>query len=293
MHLAHHLGHVIQRLGRRLDDHVYPVVDDVELAVGHDARDLDQGIPGEVKPGHLTVDPDETVGHPSTLRPARVSCAARRARAAAPVMPAQTDRAQRRPAPGRWPRPDGARLSARGSARPSACPGARPGPAGRSRSGPGRARGAGAAASGPSPRAAAAGRRQVAGRGAARSAAPGRWRRGRWRSGPAPGRRRSAPARPQAAAAQGGVALGKGRGRPAGQEREMSQVSSQARISRRPTIGPSVKGSSARATTQIWTQTRPSAFHVRRPRQPRLGQPAARRPRSRRAERAGRPGQSG
>ena len=67
MHLADHVGHVVQCFGRRLDDQVDAVVDLVELAVGDNAGDLDQRIAGQVKPGHLAVDPDESVSHVNSL----------------------------------------------------------------------------------------------------------------------------------------------------------------------------------------------------------------------------------
>src|SRR6266568_326583 len=49
-------------------------------------------------------------------------------------------------------------------------------------------------------------------------------------------------------------------GGPAGQRRETPHESSQSRMPRRPVIGPAVNGSQANATTQTWTQSRPSVF---------------------------------
>ena len=63
MHLADHLRHLLQRLGRGLDDHVDALVKLVELAVGDHAGHLDERIAAKVEPGHLTVDPDQQVTH--------------------------------------------------------------------------------------------------------------------------------------------------------------------------------------------------------------------------------------
>jgi hypothetical protein len=63
VHLPDHLGHAVQCLRRRLDQHIHAVVESVELTVGDDAGDLDERILREIKPGHLAVDPDEPVSH--------------------------------------------------------------------------------------------------------------------------------------------------------------------------------------------------------------------------------------
>jgi hypothetical protein len=55
---------VVQGLGGRLDHEIYALIRRVELAVGDDARDLDQRIAGKIQPGHLAVDPDELIVHP-------------------------------------------------------------------------------------------------------------------------------------------------------------------------------------------------------------------------------------
>ena len=63
-------GIVVQRLLRRLDDDVHAVAEHVELGVGDEGGDLDQGVVPEVETGHLAVDPDHLVvafghgGHP-------------------------------------------------------------------------------------------------------------------------------------------------------------------------------------------------------------------------------------
>src|SRR5271165_689865 len=67
MHLAHDLLHAVERLGRRLDQHVNALVEGIDLAVGDYARDLYECVAGEIKPGHLAVDPDEPVSHSPSL----------------------------------------------------------------------------------------------------------------------------------------------------------------------------------------------------------------------------------
>ena len=69
MHLPHDRHHLVHRLGRRLDHEIDALVEHVQVTVGYQAGDLDKGISGEVKPGHLTVDPDEPVSHPPRLEP--------------------------------------------------------------------------------------------------------------------------------------------------------------------------------------------------------------------------------
>jgi hypothetical protein len=69
MHLADHVLHRFQGLGRRLDDQVDALVEQVELGVGHQARDLDEGVALDVEPRHLAVNPHEPVFHPDRLVP--------------------------------------------------------------------------------------------------------------------------------------------------------------------------------------------------------------------------------
>ena len=69
MHLPDDVRHMVERLGRRLDHEVDAVVQHVELSVGYQAGDLDQGIMRQVKPGHFAVDPDEPVSHGPSLGP--------------------------------------------------------------------------------------------------------------------------------------------------------------------------------------------------------------------------------
>jgi hypothetical protein len=63
VHLADHLRHRLQGFRRRFDDQVYALVKQGELAVGHQARDLDERVAFDVEPGHLAVDPHEPVIH--------------------------------------------------------------------------------------------------------------------------------------------------------------------------------------------------------------------------------------
>ena len=67
VHLAHHVAHLVKRLGRRLDDQVNAVVEQVQLGIGHEARDLDQRVPLDVQPSHLAVDPHQPVVHPNYI----------------------------------------------------------------------------------------------------------------------------------------------------------------------------------------------------------------------------------
>ena len=73
--LAHEVDHLVERLRRRLDDHVDALAEDVELEVGDQRRDLDQRVGAEVEAGHLAVDPHQSVVHerspyPSACPPA-------------------------------------------------------------------------------------------------------------------------------------------------------------------------------------------------------------------------------
>ena len=96
---------------------------------------------------------------------------------------------------------------------------------------------------------------------APRSAARCRSRRARRRSGRAPGRRRNNRPGPTAAGRAGREPV-RERARAArlATAAEMPQESSQSRICCRPVMGREVNGSQAKATTQIWTQIRPSAL---------------------------------
>ena len=67
VHVADEVVHLLQRLGRRLDDHVDTVAEDVEVEVRDQGRHLDEGVPLQVQPGHLAVDPHQSVVHPFTL----------------------------------------------------------------------------------------------------------------------------------------------------------------------------------------------------------------------------------
>ena len=63
MHLLHELHHLVERLPRRLDHDVDSVTEHVQVEVGDERRDLDQGVCLEVEAGHLAVDPDKSLGH--------------------------------------------------------------------------------------------------------------------------------------------------------------------------------------------------------------------------------------
>ena len=63
VHRPHEVAHLGQRLARRLDDQVDALADDVEVEVGDQGRDLDQGVGPQVETRHLTVDPDEALVH--------------------------------------------------------------------------------------------------------------------------------------------------------------------------------------------------------------------------------------
>ncbi len=63
VHRADEVDHLLQGLGRGLDDHVDAVADHVQLEVGDQRGDLDQRVRPEVEAGHLTVDPHQSVAH--------------------------------------------------------------------------------------------------------------------------------------------------------------------------------------------------------------------------------------
>ena len=74
--VADEVVHLVQRLGRRLDDQVDAVAEHVEVEVGDQRGHLDQGVGPEVEAGHLAVDPHESVVHerpPYRHAPARGS----------------------------------------------------------------------------------------------------------------------------------------------------------------------------------------------------------------------------
>lgn len=64
VHVPHDVAYLIDSLGWWLDDQVDPAVEQIQLPVGHDARDLDQRVPLDVEPRHLAVDPYQPVVHP-------------------------------------------------------------------------------------------------------------------------------------------------------------------------------------------------------------------------------------
>ena len=65
VHGADVVVHLGQRLGGRLDDHVDPLAEDLQVVVGDQHGDLDQGVGDQVEPGHLAVDPHQSVVHPA------------------------------------------------------------------------------------------------------------------------------------------------------------------------------------------------------------------------------------
>src|SRR4051794_121960 len=63
VHLGHEVVHLGELLGRRVDDDVDALVDQLELGVGDQHGDLDDRVPGGVQTRHLQVHPHEPVGH--------------------------------------------------------------------------------------------------------------------------------------------------------------------------------------------------------------------------------------
>ena len=61
--VADEVAHLVERLRGRLDDDVDAVAEHVELEVGDEGRDLDEGVGLEVEPGHLAVDPHQVFIH--------------------------------------------------------------------------------------------------------------------------------------------------------------------------------------------------------------------------------------
>ena len=50
-----------------VDDHVDSVAEHVEVRVGDQRRDLDQGVLAQIEPGHLAVDPHQVIYHSGSL----------------------------------------------------------------------------------------------------------------------------------------------------------------------------------------------------------------------------------
>jgi hypothetical protein len=63
VHLLHELHHLVERLAGRLDDDVHTVTEHLEVEVGHERCDLDEGIGLQVEARHLAVDPDKSLRH--------------------------------------------------------------------------------------------------------------------------------------------------------------------------------------------------------------------------------------
>jgi hypothetical protein len=63
VHVSHDVAHLVERRLRWAYHDVDPVAQDVELEVGHECRDLDQGVGADVESGHLAVDPHQPVVH--------------------------------------------------------------------------------------------------------------------------------------------------------------------------------------------------------------------------------------
>ena len=61
VHVDHEGVHAGERFGRRLDDDVDAVSEDVQVGVGHEHGDLDERIALLVEAGHLAIDPDDAV----------------------------------------------------------------------------------------------------------------------------------------------------------------------------------------------------------------------------------------
>ena len=55
--------HRVQHVVGDVDDHVEAVVEQGEVGLGDEDRDLDQRVAGQVESGHLAVDPHQPVGH--------------------------------------------------------------------------------------------------------------------------------------------------------------------------------------------------------------------------------------
>ncbi len=85
VHVAHQVGHLVERFSRRLDHHVDAVVEFNQFAIGDHAGDLDQRVAGDIEAGHLAVNPDQSVSHRLSL----IIVRHRRARQAAVAPPLQ------------------------------------------------------------------------------------------------------------------------------------------------------------------------------------------------------------
>jgi hypothetical protein len=69
VHGPHEVAHLVERLGRGLDDEVHALAEHLEVVVGDQRGDLDQGVGPEVEAGHLAVDPHQSFLHDPNPRP--------------------------------------------------------------------------------------------------------------------------------------------------------------------------------------------------------------------------------
>ena len=67
MHVADELAHLLEGSVWRLMTTVYAIAEDVELVVGDQYCDLDEGVVDQIKTSHLAVDPDQQFAHGHTL----------------------------------------------------------------------------------------------------------------------------------------------------------------------------------------------------------------------------------
>ena len=67
MHLAYERDHLVKSLLRRFDQQVHAIAKDIQLRVGHQGRHFDKSIGSQIEPGHLTIDPHQSVSHRTDL----------------------------------------------------------------------------------------------------------------------------------------------------------------------------------------------------------------------------------
>src|SRR5215203_252016 len=67
MHGADEVAHLVDRLGTGLDHDVDTVTENLQLSVGDEHGNLDEGVGGQIQSGHLAVNPDQEFAHGHTL----------------------------------------------------------------------------------------------------------------------------------------------------------------------------------------------------------------------------------
>ena len=63
MHVAHERRHRVEDVVMGVDHDVEALVDDLEIGIGDQDGDLDEGVATQIEASHLAVDPHQFFGH--------------------------------------------------------------------------------------------------------------------------------------------------------------------------------------------------------------------------------------